>query len=249
MEGFWESASRWFNEKTSSPLYFTYVTFFIVWNWKFFQVVFLEDATLFNTPRIEYIESNLDFYFVLPWVWQWISEACVILVNILWHVLPPVLFSYFSIKYLPLVHKWAFGIYVNNHFARKSVYRTANLEYEKGKTSNLQKVADEKQKQVKQRNIIEKSQTQEERWLEDYESFKRSNIFQKFQQLINVVYTNGGRTGEYVGSSFRRNIDTDILAYVHAKGLIDLSGQGSKEIVEFSEKGKYFVDKYLSERP
>ncbi len=246
MDGFWDSVSIWLKEKTSSPLYFTYIAFFVAWNWKFFQLIFLEDASAFSTPRIEYIDGHLLFSFSVPWVWHWIAVVCVWLANALWHVLPPAIFTFLSIKYLPMVHKWAFGIYVKNHFERKRMYREADLEYQKEKTVYTKEVAKEKKEQAKQKSIIKKSQTQEERWDEEYEDFKKDALFQKFQQIVDVVYTNKGETSTWAGAAYQRLVGADILALAHAKGLVEISNQNSDEKISFTEKGRYFVKRYLA---
>ena len=127
MDGFWSSLSKWFNEKTSSPLYFTYIGFFIAWNWKFFQIIFLENENLFLTPRIEYIKSKLIFHTPL---YSKISERLNIpidwLLNTAWHILPPAIFTYLAIVYLPKVHKWALDKYLESRFERKKYLNMIN---------------------------------------------------------------------------------------------------------------------------
>ncbi len=119
MDGFWTSFSNWFNEKTSSPLYFTYTGFFIAWNWKFFQIIFLESETLFKTPRIEYIDSHL-YIHVHPWL--------DFILNPAWHVIPPAILTYSAIVHFPHIQKWAFDVYLNNRSDRKRMFLTKKLE-------------------------------------------------------------------------------------------------------------------------
>ena len=240
MEGFWDSFSKWFNEKTSSPLYFTYIAFFVAWNWKFFQIIFLEDASVFSVPRIEYMDSHFLFSFSIPWAWHWIVVVCVWFVNTLWHILPPVAFAFLSIKYLPFAHKWAFDIYVENHFERKRVYREANLNYEKDKTENLKEVASEKKKQAVQKNIIAKSQTNEEVWGREYEEFKKTTFFDQFSHLKTVIYENAGL--------LRSNFSSEMKAYCDTNGIISIKDDKfSNERASLTEKGKYFMKRYINE--
>jgi len=123
MDGLLSSLSRWFNEKTSSSLYFTYIGFFIVWNWRFFQIVFLEKETLFSSPRIEYINSHLLFsiptYSQIP---GWINSVMNSVANYGWHIVPPAILTYLTIIYLPYLHHWALEKDLENRFERRRMF-------------------------------------------------------------------------------------------------------------------------------
>lgn len=250
MNGFWSSVSSWWNEKTSSPLYFTYLVFFIVWNWRFFQIIFLEDGALFASPRLEYIQSNL--FFSVPF-----STSTPVLVGILlegminfcWHIGPPALLTFFAIKYLPILHKLAFDIHIKNYFARRDAYRSADLVYQKGETARLTEEATEKALQYKQKTKIErieKAKTQEEKWSEDFEDFKKTSLFDNFKQIVHSVYKNSGRT--WWGNEI---MDSNIKAFADARGLIIISANKNNggDMVSLTDKGKYFVAKFLADHP
>ncbi len=247
MDGFWSSFSKWFNEKTSSPLYFTYSTFFVIWNWKFFQVIFLESESLFNTPRIEYVDSKLLFNLSSSWLPQWLDNLLNGPLNAAWHIVPPVIFTYLAIVYLPRLHSWAFGIYLKNYFNRKKEYREAELEYEKGKTVILKEEAKEKGEQAKQIKIIKTHQTKEDVWDKEFINFTNNKLFSKIQQLINTIYNQSGMTKVYNSNRgiYERIIESDFLAIAHAKGLINITGEGNKEKITLTDKGIFFVEKYL----
>ncbi len=240
MEGFWDSVSKWFNEKTSSPLYFTYIVFFVAWNWKFFQIIFLEDSSLFGAPRIEYMNSHLLFSFSIPWVWHWITAVCVWIVNSLWHILPPVLYTFLATKYLPLANKWAFSIHVKNHFQRKEAYRDANLNYEKGETRKLKEVVQEKQKQAVQKGILAKNQTNEEIWDKEYEELKKTVFFDQFPRLKTMIYESAGL--------LHGNLNSSMKAYCDTNGIISIKeDKFSQEKASLTEKGRYFMKRYINE--
>lgn len=131
MNDFVQSISKWFTEKTSSSMYFTYAIFFLTWNWSFFQIVFLEDSSLFYYPRIEYIYSNL--FFDIPLLFHtpyWFYIITTFFINVAWHVIPPVIFTFLAIKYLPSLNQRVLRIELKNRFNRKKDFVLARSEYE-----------------------------------------------------------------------------------------------------------------------
>lgn len=131
MNDFVQSISKWFTEKTSSSMYFTYAIFFVTWNWSFFQIIFLEDSSLFYYPRIEYIYSNL--FFDIPLLFHtpyWFYISTTFIVNIIWHIIPPVIFTFFAIKYLPTINQKVLRTELKDRFDRKKDFVTARSKYE-----------------------------------------------------------------------------------------------------------------------
>lgn len=238
MQEFWSSVSKWFNEKTSSPLYFTYIAFFVVWNWKFFQIIFLESDKFFSSPRVEYIEKNLNLHITNNIFWDFI-------INLGWHIIPPAFLTYLAVEYLPRIQKWAFEIHIKNSFERKEIHWKKNSEYEKMQTKSIEVVAEEKVKQKTQREKIQKTKTQEEKWFEEYEKFEKNPLFYKFSQIVKSLYNHSGQVSPFLSGSYHRVIDIDILALVHSEDLINKNGVSHKEIIEPTNKGKFFISKYL----
>ncbi len=126
-----QSISKWFTEKTSSSMYFTYAVFLVTWNWSFFQIIFLEDSSLFYYPRIEYIYSNL--FFDIPLLLHtpyWFHISATFIVNTIWHIIPPGIFTFFAIKYLPTINQKVLRIELGNRFDRKKDFVIARSKYE-----------------------------------------------------------------------------------------------------------------------
>lgn len=242
MQEFWSSVSKWFNEKTSSPLYFTYIAFFVIWNWKFFQIIFLENDKLFSSPRIEYIEKNLNLHITNNTFWDFI-------INFGWHIIPPTFLTYLAVEYLPRIQKWAFDIHTRNYIERKRTYWYENSRFERFKTVELEGLAMEKELQKTQIEKIEKAQTQEEKWYEDYKEFEKNLLFRKFNQIVKSIYNHSGQVSPFLSGSYHRIIDIDILALAHSKDLINKDGLNNKEVIEPTEKGKFFISKYLEKHP
>ncbi|KKW11184.1 MAG: hypothetical protein UY50_C0019G0012 [Parcubacteria group bacterium GW2011_GWA2_49_9] len=258
MEGFWSSVSSWWSEKTNSPLYFTYLGFLAVWNWKFFQVIFLESADLFSTPRIEYVKSALLFSVPVPEsIPIWISGLIDWLANFSWHLMPPIIFTYLAIVYLPKLNAWAFDIHLTNHFSRKSAYRVANLAYEKGMEQSMKEVLESKDRQIqtqqkiqKKEKTLQKTLTDKERWEIEYNEFEKHPLFSKFQEILTSVYKHNGVI-EYADTlSFRNkeilSLGADIKAVADAKKLITITdSDGNVTKIALTDKGRFFAEKYL----
>lgn len=228
MSEFWSSFSKWFAEKANSPLYWTYFGFFIAWNWKFFQVVFLEDASLFKNPRIEYLNTLLFAPFGVVIV-DWI-------INVMRHVLPPALFTYIAIVYLPRLHKWAFRIYLVHYFDRKTMFQESKAEYEKKMAKLVKQEATAKKERVEQEKIIERTKTQEEKWQEEFERIKRPNLLNGFQGLVGMIYRRGGVL-------YTKQVEDNAaaVAFAGTNDLIDTEGgESGPTLFRLTDKGKYF---------
>lgn len=252
MDGFWSSASKWFNEKTSSPLYFTYIGFFVAWNWKFFQIIFLENENLFLAPRIEYIKSKLffstNFSLIIP---AWLHILVDWLLNTAWHILPPALFTYLAIVYLPKLHKWALDKYLESRFERKRMFATKKfeddkwlLDQEKIHSRTRKDFASIKEQQLEVEKRIQKTMTDEERWELEYQEFEKIPTFFKFKQIIETIYKHNG----YVEDSSVRHVEAGVLAVADARGLVSYV-DGRRNDIELTKKGKFFAKMYLEKYP
>jgi len=256
MDGFWSSASKWFNEKTSSPLYFTYIGFFIAWNWRFFQIIFLESENLFSAPRIEYIKSKLFFsthlYSIIP---GWLHIFIDWLLNTAWHILPPVTFTYLAIVHLPRFHKWALDKYLESRFERKRMFEIKKFEHdkwllnrEKLHSQTLENIASVKERQSKVEERIQKTMTDEERWELEYQEFEKIPTFFKFRQIIETIYKYGGFIETTENFEPIRHADAGSFGMADTRGLISYIGD-SRNAIELTKKGKFFAKMYLDKYP
>lgn len=254
MNGFWSSASKWFNEKTSSPLYFTYIGFFVAWNWRFFQIIFLENENLFLAPRIEYIKSKLFFSTNFPLIIPaWLHILVDWLLNTAWHILPPAIFTYLAIVYLPRLHKWALHKYLESRFERKRMFEIKRfeddkwlLDQEKIHSKTLENFASVKEQQLKTEERIQKTMSEEEKWGIEYQEFEKNHSFYKFKQIIETIYKYNGIIDERLGDA--PHADTSSLATADTRELTTYSGS-SRNVIELTKKGKFFAKMYLEKYP
>jgi len=229
-----ESLIGWWKEKTGSPLYLTYLVFVIFWNWKSVYILFFESEERLNRPRIEYLNEYMfesGIAFLDP------------LLNMTLSFVPPLIFTYFSIKYLPYVHAWAHDIHLRHYYARKKAFDTADLQYERGKTTLLKEKGVQKRQQQVSRKQIESSLTQEERWEKEFEVIKadEKNVV-AIKAAYETVYTTSGRFGSNTNSfldSGITHIEPDILSRIDTLEIAVIDWRTSR--LTLTAKGKYFL--------
>ncbi len=231
MNEIWNSITMWFKERTTSPLYGAYIFSTIVWNWKFFFTLFLQDQASLPMPKIEYIEKI--FLSDSP-VWHFIA-----------FFVPPILITYAIIWWLPIISGLAHECHLRFYFYRKSIYDKERLSYEESRKHDLKRLAGIKEEQVASEKRIQKNLSNEERWEEEYREFSKSSTFERFDQIINVIYERNGYIHEQNG---KRPVDSDVIAAADTRGLIKFSG-ASRYQIDFTEKGKFFAKKYLDNPP
>ncbi len=240
MSEFWSSFSKWFQDKANSPLYWTYFGFFVVWNWKFFQIVFLENASLFSSPRIEYLNS-LHITLFRNNIFDWS-------VNTLWRIVPPIGFTYASIVWLPTLHEWAFKIYLTHHFERKLLFQERKVAYEEKLAKLVKQEAVAKKERVEQEQVIEKTKTQEEKWQDEFEKIKDQSTLENFKILVTAIFRAGGVLSTH---NLQNAVPSSTIAFAGVYNLTQIVdrqyGSSPLPFIELTDKGKYF-SRLLSEK-
>lgn len=93
----------------------------------------------------------------------------------------------------------------------------------------------------KEKDVI---RTESESYKDDFEMIMNNKLFKKIDQIIKVVYDNGGKVrSAWNGEQLA---DSDILALMHTRSLITLSDTNEGTAIELTEKGKRFLSEYLS---
>lgn len=232
MKDFTDSLVAWWREKTNGPLYFTYSIFVLGWNWRSIQVL-LDSPTLFTTPRIEYLNSEIALHFFGP---GWDP-----LLNAAWGLIPPAILTYLAIRYLPHVNAWSHNIHLRHYFSRKEAWDKAQIDYERKKVTTLVQRAEVKKKQTKARTELNKVLSEEEKWEEDLSALENDNLL---GQAMGVAYLAVYRTGGTYNSNnqtFNDYNETFIppeqLARLDVLDLVRTTGGK----IAFTAKGKYFL--------
>ncbi|MBI2120962.1 MAG: hypothetical protein HYT94_05060 [Parcubacteria group bacterium] len=226
-----KSFGEWFKEKTSSPFYFTFIGFVIIWNWKFFYILFWESSELFKAPRIEYVVSNFE---------------SSIFAHLTWFLFIPIVSTYIAIVWLPKLNAWAHKIYIKNHFERQRAYDRERLAYEREKTENLRNEVKEKTIQKELKYEVEKDLTQEEKWdLESKDLFSIDENISALRKANDAIYKTGGKFATEIANlnqSYATYIPPTLLSRLDTLSLASIRNRSTNYgEISFTPKGKYFV--------
>ncbi len=226
MNEIWNSIAVWFRERTSSPLYGAYIMSFIVWNWKIFYTLFWQDQSALLIPKIEYVQSRLLF-------------GSNPFINFFYASIPPVIGTCAIIRLLPYINFWAHRVTDRFYYERKTASDIAKISYEKGLKERLRQLAEIKQGQAESVQEISRSMTEEDRWELEYKEFLSAPKGREFKQIVSTLYKNSGHIDP-------QHVNEDVLALVDAFGLISFLNEYRSQIA-ITEKGRFFMKKYLSE--
>ncbi len=244
----WGQFVQWIREKTSSPIYFTFLAYYIAWNWKIFHVLFIEDHSKFLTPRVEYVERMQILSFgewtILETPFEWLC-----------HIVPPAVFTFLTIKYLPRVYNWALGMHLDDVFFRKEMYYKKKLSYEKlilNYERATEKVIDQQKKsvetQISTKESIQQAKSDEREWdIEIIQCINTNWWNSTMKDLVRVLYENNGlvRDIDDYNREGARILTSESLAHLHTRGLVSIIEKNNHEAVDLTAKGKYFVYSYL----
>jgi hypothetical protein len=222
----WESLLAWLKERSASPLYGTYIITNILYNWRFYFTLFLQDQNALSIPKIEYVQD------------MFLSGNPIL--HICWFFLPPILLTLVIIKYMPRLTNWAYDISIKDDFSRKLSYDAQKLEYERKQKNILNQFLQIKQEKADTQEKIEEITSQEDRWNQEYKEFKKIKAFTGFASMLRAVYTSGG----YIRNNDALNINPDIIAVSDSRGLISFIDEGR---IALTEKGKYFAQRFFDD--
>lgn len=221
MQDFLDSFWEWYKEKTTSPLFATFVFCFVIENWKIFFTLFFQDSVIIGIPKIEYINK----YFFGDQGWLLVFDYLKVF-------LIPIIFTYLIIRWLPYISAWAHKLSVLHYFERKGFYDRALLDFEKAKNVDLNMLADVK---VEQANAIERiEQSTPEAWERDFKVLEDRLNEVGFSNAIKQIYGEGG---------FVSRMPSSFVAFGDVNGLLEFND--NRSAVSLTDKGKFFAKKIL----
>lgn len=248
-KGVWESIS----EKTSSPIYFTYLGFSIIWNFKFLHVLFIEKQEALGMPKIEYAGK------LYPFETNWFLNSDPVITELIngtlgtmWHLIPPAILTFFAVVYLPKVHAWAHSIYLRNYFERRKAWDRADLEYQETLTKKTVKEAEEQvKKSIAKRNAA-KTLTKEETWENEFGMFiKNPESRRLLLDVVTNIYRGQGiyTTVRHLSDDQTPFIEPSVISQLHAMDLIELAKGNNtwNSSISLTEKGKMFYRNMVSQ--
>ena len=247
MENFWQSLLAWLKERTASPLYITFVVAFIVWNWEVVYLLLWRGEIVSQSGLSTIVNSYQH------WGMATLSDSfgtrILPLIDPLYHLLPPAALTYVSIVWLPCIANEAYEISRNHYESRFNIDAELKAKRAKKDADRAEEMRDDAKRradavtETKQSNeTIKKVLTEEEKWDLEFEEIKPTKHYAYFRKLKNCIY-------EYHGSISNSNyVDySEIIPFFHAHNIIEYDDK-SKSSIDLTEKGKYFMKKYLSEQ-
>ena len=252
MDEFWHSIANWFKEKTTSPFYGTFFMALVFWNWKIFYVLFFENTELIGRPKIEYVSENFlsHFNFCLwePLCVDWFLDIIDFFLVLIFHVVPPFGIALFLIWIFPRFTNRLHKKSLDFHFERQAAFRAGIVKLEQEESAGLKKIKKEVEEQAKtQKEIsakkteIKESKTKEQTWDEEFESLKTNPRFPSFEELGECIYGHYGKL-----YSYREYDHRPIVPFFHSNEIVSFDKNNAS--IELTEKGKYFMRKYLNEK-
>jgi hypothetical protein len=227
MEELAKSFATWLKERTSNPIYFTFLFYILICSWREVYVLFFEDAALLVVPRIEYIQRFN----------QGVYET------VLWHMLVPAALTFGTVKYLPRIYTWAHRHHLKHHYERLAVADEARRDYEVSKARYTAEVADAREQQVKDEERIHALMSEEEKWDEEFaEAVVDTEFVEALNNAYRVVYGKDGYYTTNLGKKpdFREYISSKSLSILETNGLVTLSRDDNSRAA-LTQKGLYFL--------
>lgn len=234
MENILNSFGEWWRERRNSSLYFTYIFFLILWNWKFLYILFIEDNIPKYISNFQYAMSLYHPITCIYWV-DFFLYKC-------WALLIPAFLTFLAVRYLPRVNAWAHKIEGKNYFDRRLVYDEQRSEFEKQRTDFLREIAKQKEKQKGYKEDIEEQTTEKEQWQNEFATLANDKDFiQAMSKAIDSIYYQAGSFNQ--GNFGKELLDLLLALQVVA---VEFRPQISEARLKFTPKGEEFAKMFTS---
>lgn len=210
-----DSVKKNFKNRLTSPVYGTFFVWWLVFHWELvYTMFFIDEDKVWSVKQMLMNDYIRDRYFHFDWLFIgfWAAPFVMTFITIWW-------FPKFIL--IPL-------------FRRHERYEAEKRRIRLGEETKIEEEILKKLKVVSEKVEEEKKIEEADpsiNWEQEYLQFRKSDFFENFKVLINVVYSNN----PYVHS-----VPKDVLAYSDSIGLIDIKGG----TITFTDKGKYFVKQY-----
>lgn len=226
-------------DRLSSPFYGFFIISWIIVNWDFiYAAIFVSGDNIYHKTNLlknEYLLQN-----VLP-------AHYVSLEYWLTFIIYPLI--------LTLIVFWPMQ-YVTRFFLIRHIENKKNEERIKNQALKVRAETIKAETAVYEAEIEQAKREKEAAeispelgWKKEYEQFKNHPLFDKFQKIIDSVYSNNGRTyvNEYdseIQEWYSFSVPQDVLVFADVNDLITKSNTGN---ISFTQKGKSFVRYYTNE--
>jgi hypothetical protein len=244
MDDFFKSLSESIRKRATTVTLGTYTLFWLLFHWQgVYTTLFVGEDLIFEKYAMLKNEYVNEYFFGWQGMLDWPFYAGWIL---------PLLLTGLWVWFLPklvLIH----------FFRREREYKTSKqlviiredvkVEEERAKYANARRVTLRAEEQaIKQEQEIVKLDPRALE-AEDYEQFKSTIFYTQFGLIIQAIYEHGGHYREYTTGGFETEdpgISADLLAAADANGLIEIDNDN--ETMQLTDKGRYFVKRYQSDK-
>lgn len=225
-----ESFKDSIKERLTSPLYGWFSLSWCFFNWKAIYVTFFIDQSLIvNLHQQLKIDYLLSIYSSEPFWWS-ITQL----------FFGPMLFAWLFLWPFSVVDLFFFKKSLRNRYQKEKEIFLQQKNLEKTKGEFLQK----KQENIETEKKVE--MTLEERWEAEYQKIKQNKkfnvIFDAFRKCL-YQYDGFIRVTDDYENNVIFQMHPDYLALLDVNGLIEFNAP--KTILNATEKGKFFIRKYL----
>ncbi len=235
MDNIFNSFNEWWNERRNSSLYFTYILFLVLWNWKVLFILFIENNV---PPHVSNFQYAISLY--LPITGQFPLDFLLYKANAL---LVPALLTFIAIRYLHEVNSWAHRIGVSNYFERRLIYDEKRADFEDKRTDFLKRIAEQKEKQKGYKIDIEEQTTDKEKWQNEFADLiadKNLSFSKAMAKAIDSIYYS---RGSFNHGEFGKDLLDLLLSYQIISVQIR---DGVGERLEFTQKGENFAKMFTA---
>ncbi|QQR76340.1 hypothetical protein IPJ63_02435 [Candidatus Nomurabacteria bacterium] len=225
-------------ERITSPFYGYFIVSWLMVNWKIIYIAFFinqeEIYNKYNVLRNEYLST------IFPSIYSWDHWFNFLIL--------PILLTFFFFWVSPKITRIFYRKSIKNQIALKVIEIQETRKEAKEKTELIKdetEVIKQELQKIKEEKKIA-SEAPEMLWEKEYAKFFNSTYFSKFESIIDSIYLHSGNIKEFDSYNNMTTfmIPKDILVYSHTNELIKIDK--TKDKIELTEKGKFFIKKYSS---
>lgn len=235
---FVSSINKTINDRFGNIMYGTFVVSWCVWNWESIYITFFVDQDiilqLYGQLKISYLQSQYSF-----------SSLSISIWSIVRLIIGPALSTYIIIWWLSKIDFLCNKKYFSSNFAKEKELTRQQKQILIDEKSVLIK----KEENIKLKKDIRKELSNEERWEIEESEFHKNKLYgEAMQSLETCLYSHHGQLtvfNEYTSTPIF-DIPSNQLAFLDVNKLISFNDP--KSYISATEKGKYFLKKFIDNR-
>ncbi|MEI8129979.1 MAG: hypothetical protein WCG55_00555 [bacterium] len=215
-------------DRLSSPFYGYFISSWFLFNWKIIYIAFFVDQNIILQKTTLLRSDYLIRSFPILWSWEFWLHFFI--------------YPFFA----TVLFFWIFP-YLTREYYRKSIRNKKALRIIEIKETKQETIQEKEliEEQVKKAIIEQEVEVSNPKvfWEKDFQAFKDTNLFEKFQMILDGIYKyNGDVKWNWNGARYTGSIDNEILVFCDLNGLVNIHN-GNK--ITLTDKGKFFARKYI----